>query len=196
MYACACSALYMWWIRLILSLWSSLYMSWYWSWSWSVTVMIMIGHCDEHDCHCHDHDHHCTCHDIYHNQCNLQSLWWSWSLLSQLWSSLSWYWSQLITVMIMIVTVTIMIITIMVLIIVMIIITVKIDHDQSLWWSCIWSSLSQYCSHDDHHCDCHNYDHLWYSFYGGSGPALAKQCWVGTQGVTVGCEHSVRSTLN
>ena len=29
-----------------------------------------------------------------------------------------------------------------------------------------------------------------------SGPALAKQCWMGIQGITVGCEHSVRSTLN
>ena len=29
-----------------------------------------------------------------------------------------------------------------------------------------------------------------------AGPALAKQCWMGTQDVTVGCEHSVQSTLN
>ena len=29
-----------------------------------------------------------------------------------------------------------------------------------------------------------------------TGPALAKQCWMGIQGVTVGCEHSVQSTLN
>ena len=32
--------------------------------------------------------------------------------------------------------------------------------------------------------------------HNGPGLALAKQCWMGTQGVTVGCEHSVQSTLN
>ena len=31
-----------------------------------------------------------------------------------------------------------------------------------------------------------------------AGPALAKLCWMGIhdQGISVGCEHSVQSTLN